>query len=93
MTGELRTLATTTALRALALVVVAAPLATQDTSATRRADTATSAARAPRVEYAPKRSRADTLRGTYTTLGRRWWDVTFYDLHVSVRPRDSSIAH
>jgi aminopeptidase N len=82
------------ALRSFALLTLAlaAPLAAQDTSATRRADTATSAARAPRVDYTPKRSRADTLRGSYTTPGRRWWDVTFYDLHVSVQPRDSSVA-
>jgi aminopeptidase N len=71
---------------------LAAPLAAQDTARTRRADTVISAARAPRVEYARKRTRADTLRGSYTTPGRRWWDVTFYDLHVSIRPRDSSIA-
>jgi len=41
---------------------------------------------------APKQSRADTLRGSFTTPGRRWWDVTFYDLHVAVQPNDSSIA-
>ena len=40
----------------------------------------------------PKRSRADTLRGSFTTPGRRWWDVTFYDLHVAIRPNDSTIA-
>ena len=39
-----------------------------------------------------KRSRADTLRGSFTTPGRAWWDVTFYDLHVSIRPNDSTIA-
>src|SRR5690349_4958375 len=77
---------------ALALLLGGSSLAAQDTTATRRPDTATSAARAPRVVYTPKRSRADTLRGSYTTPGRRWWDVTFYDLHVSVSPRDSSIA-
>ena len=36
-------------------------------------------------------TRADTLRGTYTTPSRAWWDVTFYDLHVAVSPGDSSI--
>ena len=41
---------------------------------------------------APKQSRADTVRGSFTTPGRRWWDVTFYDLHVAVQPNDSSIA-
>ena len=40
----------------------------------------------------PKRSRADTLRGSFTTPGRAWWDVTFYDLHVAIRPNDSTIA-
>ena len=48
-------------------------------------------ARAPRVQYTPKTSRADTLRGSYTTPWRSWWDVTFYDLHVAVSPSDSSI--
>lgn len=35
-------------------------------------------------------TRADTLRGS---LGpeRAWWDVTFYDLHVTVQPADSTI--
>ncbi|HEX5074000.1 MAG TPA: M1 family metallopeptidase [Gemmatimonadaceae bacterium] len=41
---------------------------------------------------APKRSRADTLRGSFTTPGRKWWDVTFHDLHVAIQPNDSSIA-
>src|SRR5437764_14321451 len=34
---------------------------------------------------------ADTLRGSYTTLARAWWDVTFYDLRVAISPTDSSI--
>ena len=52
-----------------------------------------SAARArPRPRYVPKGTRADTLRGSFTTPERSWWDVTFYDLHVSISPRDSSIA-
>jgi aminopeptidase N len=33
---------------------------------------------------------ADTLRGS-NTPERAWWDATFYDLHVSVSPTDSSI--
>src|SRR4051812_9176230 len=33
---------------------------------------------------------ADSLRGTNSPL-RSWWDVTFYDLHVSVSPTDSTI--
>ncbi len=36
-------------------------------------------------------TRADTLRGSHTAPERTWWDVTFYDLHVRVTPRDSSI--
>jgi len=36
-------------------------------------------------------TRADTLRGS-NTPERAWWDVTFYDLHVRVRPADSSIT-
>jgi aminopeptidase N len=39
---------------------------------------------------APAFTRADTLRGTVTPE-RAWWDVTFYDLHVRISPRDSSI--
>src|SRR5438874_8211130 len=34
---------------------------------------------------------ADTLRGSYTTSARAWWDVTFYDLRVTISPADSSI--
>src|SRR5262245_40190167 len=36
-------------------------------------------------------TRADTLRGS-NGPARAWWDVTFYDLHVTVLPGDSSIA-
>jgi aminopeptidase N len=35
-------------------------------------------------------TRADTLRGSNTPQ-RAWWDVSFYDLHVSVGPQDSTI--
>lgn len=35
-------------------------------------------------------TRADTLRGTITPE-RAWWDVSYYDLHVTVQPEDSSI--
>ena len=35
-------------------------------------------------------TRADTLRGSNTPL-RSWWDVTFYDLKVSINPNDSTI--
>src|SRR2546421_9870262 len=34
---------------------------------------------------------ADTLRGSYSTPGRAWWAVTFYDLHVAISPIVSSI--
>src|SRR5688500_2369753 len=36
-------------------------------------------------------TRADTLRGSPGTPGRAWWDVTFYDLAVSINPADSTI--
>jgi len=36
-------------------------------------------------------TRADTLRGSFTTPARAWWDVTFYDLHVTISPADSSV--
>lgn len=36
-------------------------------------------------------TRADTLRGSWTTPARAWWDVTFYDLHVTIHPADSTI--
>ena len=36
-------------------------------------------------------TRADTLRGSLTAPERTWWDVSFYDLHVTVSPADSSI--
>jgi aminopeptidase N len=65
------------------------PAAVSPTPPPARADTF---ARAPRRGYVPKSSRADTLRGSWTTPGRRWWDVSFYDLNVRVNPRDSSIA-
>jgi aminopeptidase N len=39
----------------------------------------------------PTYTRADTLRGSYTSPGRAWWDVSFYDLHVALSPADSSV--
>jgi len=39
----------------------------------------------------PPYTHADTLRGSNGPQ-RAWWDVTFYDLHVRVRPADSSIV-
>lgn len=81
---------------ALALMGTSRPAVGQGAGAARpdtaKRDTVVSIARAPRVQYVPKSSRADTLRGSYTTPGRRWWDVTFYDLHVRVNPADSSIS-
>ncbi len=35
-------------------------------------------------------TRADTLRGSFSTPGRGWWDVAFYDLNVSIQPADST---
>src|SRR6185295_14309478 len=35
-------------------------------------------------------SHADTLRGS-NGPARAWWDVEFYDLHVTVSPNDSTI--
>jgi aminopeptidase N len=35
-------------------------------------------------------TRADTLRGSNGPQ-RSWWDAAFYDLHVAVRPADSSV--
>lgn len=48
----------------------------------------------PLTGQAPERSytRADTLRGSWDTPGRNWWDVTYYDLELRVNPADSSIA-
>jgi Peptidase family M1 domain len=40
---------------------------------------------------APVFTHADTLRGSFTTPGRVWWDVAFYDLHVNIHPSDSTI--
>jgi aminopeptidase N len=50
--------------------------------------TATGIAHAQRT--APVFTRADTLRGS-NGPARAWWDVTFYDLHVTVNPADSTI--
>jgi len=75
---------------AIALVVLSSTgLVAQVTATPARPD---SAARRRPAEHVPKRSRADTLRGSFTTPGRKWWDVTFYDLHVAIQPNDSSIA-
>jgi aminopeptidase N len=36
-------------------------------------------------------TRADTLRGAINSPERAWWDVAFYDLHVSIHPGDSTL--
>jgi len=75
---------------AAALLALSSPdLFAQTTTSTARID---SAARRRGATYVPKRSRADTLRGSFTTPGRNWWDVTFYDLHTTIKPNDSTIA-
>jgi len=51
----------------------------------------TSAAPSVAAQGVPRYSRADTLRGSHDTPARAWWDVTFYDLHVAISPRDSTI--
>ena len=38
----------------------------------------------------PAFTHADTLRGT-NTPERAWWDVAFYDLHVTIDPADSTL--
>lgn len=48
-------------------------------------------ARAAAQEAPPTYTRADTLRGSWTTPARAWWDVSFYDLDVAIWPPDSSI--
>lgn len=75
----------------LSICIALAPALLPAQTTTTRPDS-TSAALAPRVRYTPKTSRADTLRGSFTTPGRKWWDATFYDLNVKLTPKDSSIA-
>ena len=58
---------------------------------TARPDSA-SAALGPRVSPAVVYARADTLRGSFSSPQRTWWDVEFYDLHVAVSPADSSLS-
>ena len=47
--------------------------------------------RAGAAQDAPVYTRADTLRGSFDTPARSWWDVMFYDLHVAITPADSNI--
>src|SRR5574341_871060 len=46
----------------------------------------------PAQALGPPFTRADTLRGSFTSPARAWWDVTFYDLRVVVSPNDSSLS-
>lgn len=55
------------------------------------ASVAGSAVHASHAQPRPRFVRADTLRGT-NTPERRWWDATFYDLHVQVNVKDSTIS-
>jgi aminopeptidase N len=76
-------------LAALLALATAAPAEAQRGRGQRAA---ADSARLPiRVPFAQKSSRADTLRGSWDTPGRRWWDVAFYDLHVAISPSDSTI--
>jgi aminopeptidase N len=43
------------------------------------------------AQAAPTFTHADTLRGAFATPGRAWWDVTFYDLRITLSPVDSTI--
>src|SRR4051794_1599251 len=45
----------------------------------------------PALAQRPAFARADTLRGSVTPE-RAWWDVVFYDLHVRIADRDSSLS-
>ena len=49
-----------------------------------------SAAIAQQQRPAKVYTHADSIRGS-NGRARAWWDATFYDLHVSVNPADSSI--
>jgi aminopeptidase N len=79
-------------LNSLCVGAMCASTLSAQTSDTTKAQLPRSSALAPRTQYVPKSSRADSLRGSWTTPGRSWWDVSFYDLHVDVSPADSSIA-
>lgn len=46
---------------------------------------------AAHAQRGPRFTRADTIRGS-NTPERAWWDATFYDLHVRVNPKDSTIS-
>src|SRR6185295_18991306 len=49
-------------------------------------------ATAQTVAGTPRRfSHADTVRGS-NGPARAWWNVEFYDLHVTVQPKDSTIS-
>jgi hypothetical protein len=77
-----------TATGTLAAQVPTRPVTAADSQrAQARRDSLRRAALVPRVY-----THADTLRGSFDTPGRAWWDVAFYDLHVAIHPADSSIS-
>ena len=81
------------AIAAMAFACITAfPAPAQRAGSARPAPRDSTFARAPQRGYVPKSSRADSLRGAIDSPGRRWWDVTFYDLRVTISPSDSSIA-
>jgi len=52
---------------------------------------AAAAAQNAHTRSTPVYTHADSLRGSLTSPARTWWDVQFYDLHVTISPADSSI--
>jgi aminopeptidase N len=46
----------------------------------------------PSIAAQERFTRADTLRGSWDTPGRGWWDVTHYDLALRINPADSTIS-
>ena len=74
--------------RALAATLVLASTAPAQTTPRTNGSIALGPARV----HTDKNMRADSLRGSWDTPGRAWWDVAFYDLHVAVSPSDSSIS-
>jgi aminopeptidase N len=73
-------------------VLLCTPFAPLHAQTTPARDTTLGRPGLQRNAYHPHVGHADTLRGSFDTPARKWWDVTFYDLHVSINPHDSSIA-
>ncbi|TYP92200.1 Peptidase family M1 [Fodinibius salinus] len=46
---------------------------------------------APAQDSGVLATKADSLRGSITPQ-RAWWEVVYYDLHVTIQPKDSSIT-